>query len=84
MHRATMQQEECSAPQDNTETPNESTRDKHITVNRLAVPIDITGQCLKMVRVFSFCWFLNRMPEVRGPTGKQIGEAFGTISTGQL
>ncbi len=36
------------------------------------------------VGVFGFFGFSHRVPEVRGPAGKGIGEALGSISTGQL
>jgi hypothetical protein len=36
------------------------------------------------MEMFGFSRFSHRVPEVRGPTGKGIGEAFGSIGTGDL
>jgi len=58
--------------------------EQNVTVDRLAVPIKITGQRLKMVWVFSFCCCFNGMPEVRGPGAERIGEAFGSIGASDL
>ncbi len=84
MPRLIVQQQERSAAQHHPETPDQSTRQQHIAVKRLAVAVEIAGQCLKMVRVFGFCWFLCWMPKVRGPGCEHIGKAFGTISAGHL
>ena len=58
--------------------------EQNVTVDRLAVPIKITGQRLKIVWVFSFCCCFNRMPEMRGPAGERIGETFSAIGASDL
>src|SRR5258708_37587630 len=42
-----VQQEERPAPQDDAQAPDESSRNEHVTVDRLAMAVNIAGQCLR-------------------------------------
>jgi len=39
-----VQQQERAAPQNDAQTPDQSAREKHVTVDVLTMPIDIAGQ----------------------------------------
>ncbi len=74
-----MKQHECPAAQDDAQTPNQPSRDKDLTVDRLAMPVYIAGQPLGTLRLCS--WY---MPEVGGPAGEGIREARCAIGISHL
>jgi len=74
-----MQQEKGSAAQDDAQTPDQPTWDERVTVDGLAMSVHIAGQRVRLC-CFS-CFFHWCVPEVRGPAGKGIGKAFGSIGT---
>lgn len=76
-----MQQEKRSAAQDHPQTPDQSTREKHVTVNRFAMTVHITGQRVELLSSLSFS---GRMPEMCGSARESISVAFGTTSRSHL
>jgi hypothetical protein len=74
-----VEQEQCSAAQDDAQTPDKSSWEQHITVDRLAMSIHITGEHLRLLHLVRW-----GMPEVRCPAGQSIGQMFCTIGASHL
>jgi hypothetical protein len=77
-----VQQQERAAPQNDAQTPDQSAREKHVTVDGLTMPIDIAGQRMGLGCVF--CESLWGMPELGAPTCKSRREAVCAIGIGHL
>jgi len=75
-----VQQQERAAPQNDAQTPDQSAREKHVTVDGLTMPIDIAGQRRGLGCVF--CESLWGMPELGAPTCKSRCEAVCAIGIG--
>jgi hypothetical protein len=77
-----VQQQERPAAQNHAQTPDQSAREEHLTVDRLAMAIHVAGQCMG---VFSFSHFFRwGMPEVGGPRCQGIREAFCATGVSHL
>src|SRR6266700_3332823 len=72
----------CSSRSRTTQTPDQSAREKHVTVDGLTMPIDIAGQRMGLGCVF--CESLWGMPELGAPTCKSRREAVCAIGIGYL
>ena len=79
-----MPQQERSAAQDHAQTPDQSAREEHVTVDGFAMAIHITGQRVELFSSRRSFGFFGRMPEMGGPAREGIGPAFGTIVAGDL
>lgn len=71
-----MQQKERSATQDDAQTSNQSAREEHVAVDRLAMSVHIAGE---RIVLFGFSCFSHWVPEVRSPAGKGRGPALNSI-----
>ncbi len=75
-----VQQQERAAPQNDAQTPDQSAREKHVTVDGLTMPIDIAGQRMGLGCVF--CESLWGMKDAGTPTCKSRCEAVYAIGIG--
>src|SRR5260370_7781621 len=73
-----VQQQERAAPQNDAQTPDQSAREKHVTVDGLTMPIDIAGQRMGLGCVF--CEGLWGMPELVPPPCKTRRKPFSAFS----
>jgi hypothetical protein len=77
-----VQQQERAAPQNDAQTPDQSAREKHVTVDGLTMPIDIAGQRMGLGCVF--CESLWGMPKTSAssqPVHDILRQSRGPLST---